>query len=825
MKMMMPWPNPAAARAFCAAAFASATLAAAAATWSPADSTDSLTNELVVAAGETYTLTAEDAERLGSTCLHVTGEGTVVGTADFAAFTGSIRLSNGTYRHMAYGGLGSTNATHTGSLVIDGGTLDNRLYVSSDWVNHDITSVPVGLTVYLSGEGYQGEGAIRGGTQYFARTVVLTGDALITGGVQFRHCYLYNKGDPAAKLTVKDATLGLVCLWGGDGMAGGEVEVLGNGGFYLSDNIVPFTGSTIRFGDRAALSLFDFGGTKNTVTPTAPFGKDFSAALVFSGASWIQSVDKCPSLDTKGASLKDDKNRFAGAVTLEDGLHDIMFTKDEAGIAFDGAVGGEGGFRASTNSAAKAGWLRLSNAANTFAGGVGVRGTAQEDGTFLGGLSLLASGAAPVDGGAITLSNATLRLNNSVNGEQAYELPSIAVTDGGEILDNLAVKTNMTAKGLTKTGAGTLTLSSPIAFSELADVRGGTLRLAADPGALRGLKMWWRSVSALSASDVKTDDYYRGLDGDVSWAYRKWTNYGSGKEGDASYAQGYSYEGYIRIPGAENEDVTFNFISCLTRECKVTIDSTVVSHVNDNRNTLSGGVYVGNYTRLGIAPTFTMKAGWHKIAVFMKNSWNGTCGPIAANVSGAEVWPANFGIGVDWQGRCTTNTADYAKLQDPGDGSLLRWSHDETLTRPRFGGGVAFAAGTVFDLGGSSTALSVPSLAGTPTIRNGALKVASTAWSLRAGDVADGKPLTVESGSSLLFGEAGSVVTVSIAPGALRGLHGEDGKVKILAWAGAAERPANSFVASDALKEARWNVLTEDDGVYLERCGFTVIIR
>ena len=804
------------------AAFAAFAGAASAATWNPADSTDSLTNELVVAAGETYTLTAEDAERLGSTCLHVTGEGTVVGTADFAAFTGSIRLSNGIYQHKEYGGLGSTNATHTGSLVIDGGTLDNRVYVTSDWNNHDITSVPVGLTVYLSGEGYQGEGAIRGGTQYFARTVVLTGDVLITGGVQFRHCYLYNKGDPAAKLTVKDATLGLVCLWGGDGMAGGEVEVLGNGGFYLSDDIVPFTGSTIRFRDNASLSLFNFGGSKNTATPTSPFGKDFSAALVFSGASWIQSQDNCLSLDAKGASLKDDKNRFAGAVTLEDGTHDIMFTKDEAGIAFDGAVGGEGGFRASTNSAAKAGWLRLSNAANTFAGGVGVRGTAQEDGTFLGGLSLLASGAAPVDGGAITLSNATLRLNNSVNGEQAYELPSIAVTDGGEILDNLAVKTNMTAKGLMKTGDGTLTLSSPIAFSELADVRGGTLKLAADPGALRGLKMWWRSVSALSASDVKTDDYYRGLDGDVSWAYRKWTNYGSGTQGDASYAQGYNYEGYIRIPGAENEDVKFNFISCLTRECKVTIDSTVVSHVNDSKNNLSGGVYVGNYTRLGIAPTFTMKAGWHKIAVFMKNSWNGTCGPLAANVSGVEVWPANFGIGVDWQGRCTTNTADYAKLQDPGDGSLLRWSHDETLTRPRFGGGVAFAAGTVFDLGGSSTVLSVPSLAGTPTIRNGALKVASNEWNLRAGDLARGKPLTVESGSSLLFGEAGSEVTVSIAPGALKGLHGE---VQLLAWASESERPDNAFVASDALKESGRNVEVREDGVYLGRRGGVLIIR
>ena len=75
-----------------------------AATWQTGD----LTNELVVAKGETYTLTAEDAARLGETCFYLTGEGTVVGTKAFAAFTGDVRLSKGVFQLKELGGLGRT---------------------------------------------------------------------------------------------------------------------------------------------------------------------------------------------------------------------------------------------------------------------------------------------------------------------------------------------------------------------------------------------------------------------------------------------------------------------------------------------------------------------------------------------------------------------------------------------------------------------------------------------------------------------------------------------------------------------------------------------
>ena len=132
-----------------------------------------------MAKGKTYTLTVEDATRLGETCLHLTGEGTVAGTKAFMGFMGDVRISNGIFQHKELGGLGDTSTVRrASSLVIDGGTLQNWVSRPNTWSLQDITSVPVKMGVYLSGMGYAGRGAIesRAGTENFARTICLAGD-------------------------------------------------------------------------------------------------------------------------------------------------------------------------------------------------------------------------------------------------------------------------------------------------------------------------------------------------------------------------------------------------------------------------------------------------------------------------------------------------------------------------------------------------------------------------------------------------------------------------------------------------------------------------
>ena len=200
--------------------------------------------------------------------------------------------------------------------------------------------------------------------------------------------------------------------------------------------------------------------------------------------------------------------------------------------------------------------------------------------------------------------------------------------------------------------------------------------------------------------------------------------------------------------------VTCNFISSIARYSSLVIDGQYVTKVSDNNDDMTGKTL--GYKRCVVGPQVTLAAGWHSILVYMGNTWNATAGGVDC---GKPVWPANFGFGVDWQGRCEANTANYMKLLDPGDGSFLRTAEDKakldpTPFRPTFHGAVSFGPGTVLDVNDTVpyTPVVLPELKGLPTIRNGAVTVTSPTWTVRASDFAAGvKPLTVEAGASLTF--------------------------------------------------------------------------
>ena len=190
--------------------------------------------------------------------------------------------------------------------------------------------------------------------------------------------------------------------------------------------------------------------------------------------------------------------------------------------------------------------------------------------------------------------------------------------------------------------------------------------------------------------------------------------------------------------------------------------------------------------------------------------------------------------GVGWQARCVTNTAYYAKLQDPGDGSFLRISldsksvFDPTPHRPTFGGAVKFGSGTVLDIADVEpyTPVVLPSLAGVPTIRNGAVRVASSTWMLREGDLTGGVPLTIEASASLAF--PSGAVTVTAEGDDLAFLVNTVTSVSypILTAADDAAFPSGTFQLPDALKRARWHLKREGNTLYLDHIlGLTVILR
>lgn len=774
--------------------------------------TGDLTNELQVASRETYTLTENDAATLGSKCLHLTGEGTVVGNAAFTNFTGNVRISNGIFRYDAHGGLGIEDSTPR-ELKIDGtGTLCNKVYAPN---NHTweggYPSIPLNMKVYLEGDGYQGKGAILNeeSSENIAHNVELTGDTKLASSwktFQFRYANLKMNG---YKITCLPNTwLGFVANSSIEDPAGDIY--LDRGELFLSDNGYPkHSTKSIWYLKDSQIKLLSFDGEPSgKVTP-----------INFEGDSSLKASGGLPQLDKD----KGGRNRLQGDVVLNGNVKLIF--EGNTGVALDGVVSGEKGFVWASGS----GYLMLSNTNNTFKGGVNIAGLKESDSSFKGGLSLIGNGSLPKDGGAVTLNNASLILNSYLQWDTAnktiysseYDLPQITVEGGAVICDSNLLK-RVSAKSLVKNGEGTALLSPAITFENLVEVNGGTLKLAEAAKVNSGLYWWWQQSRDLSA----TEENCIGVDDKLTYAYENWPYNGSGGKNDPSFNQCFVYKGYVRIPGEKGTDVKFNFLTSITRACRIKIDDTIVSYAEDDSSKIAGMVSIGSWTRFWIAPAFTMKAGWHRVEILLKNWYDSSCGPkgqkvaVGTDESGNTIyatWPWNFGIGVDWEGRCTTNSANYVKLQDPGDGSVFRRVEPENIQVAIFNSGIAFAAGTILDVNNpSGPAVETSALIGSPTIMNGAVHVAATEWRLRKGDIAPNKPLMVTESAALSFGEANADVAVNVNADAIAALkEAKIHSIKILAWANESVKPANKFLTGATTRASHWLVKNLDDGVYI----------
>ena len=241
----------------------------------------------------------------------------------------------------------------------------------------------------------------------------------------------------------------------------------------------------------------------------------------------------------------------------------------------------------------------------------------------------------------------------------------------------------------------------------------------------------------------------------VSFAYRAWPAV-------PTFNTCYYYTGYIRVPGEEGETVTLNCISSIARTTHLRIGDTDVIKFNDQTDLIDNEKLASNdWSRFRMGRQRTLTAGWHPLFLEMHNWHDTTRGPQPNTGKG---WQANFGIGIDWQGRCVTNPVYYAKLVDPGDGSFLRPAMtkeevDQAAYRPAFDGPATFGPGTSIDFG--DAAPYVPfvfnGLSGCPAITNGELVVSNT-WTVAHAQVA-AQPLTVAAGSKLAFA-AGTTLAI-----------------------------------------------------------------
>lgn len=693
-----------------------------------------------VPADETYTLTSDDVSaamsgdnlnypfaKQGAGCL-------VVGDV-MADYPNDIYILEGQYKAVAKTSFG----TSAGVTYVDGGTLWSTL------------AAPAGYdpaygneAFHLKGTGCDNLGALRHTDAYcmnFANQggVVFDGDVRVTGShyIEFRYGTVDCNGHALTVAMDDGIMFRFVAL-----------EVANPGSITVESGTFSFE-SSVGTGDTAKSVTVEAGGTLHLNMLSSAL----ESQLVLKDGASIGISDGFYDRQTQGQI--GELNNWAGTVAAE-AMTPVVFRKDGCVFNLLGAVSGAGGFTVSGG-----GYLQFANTNNTFAGGVCATGIvdAATDAP-IGGVSVVKTSvtdkasaflqdpfaALPPNGDPVRLENAQLGLFNN-----CYAALPDVVADGRCVITGDSALVKATIKSLSKTGSGTLTISGPFHVTGAAEISAGTLRFGSHvPCGLNWYYKWMPTWDVSTA--IPSDVPFVGVDrSGVSYAYdRKWPTT-EGNPGNGTHDQVHYYTGYIRIPGEEGAEVSCNFVSSMARYAYVVIDGTEVVRVDDNIDKLTE-TDIG-YSRFYVGPQVVLTAGWKPIFIRIGNRYDNVSGPLYNTDKG---WEGQFGLGVDWSGRCEATPGNYAKFLDPGDGSFLRPTLDGLDSTgfgcPSFDGSVAFAPGTVFDVNDTApfTPVAIASLVGVPAITNGEVHVSGT-WTLRAADVTGGVPLTVAAGSTLKF--------------------------------------------------------------------------
>ena len=707
---------------------------------------------------ETYTLTAEDVATMMSADyvtypLVKAGAGTLVVGDVMADYTNAIYILDGQYKATAATSFG----TMDGVTYVDGGTLWSTLNAPSTWTSSGGYPAYGAEIFHLKGTGYNNLGAIRqtgGYCQNFAATgkIILDGDIRVTGTTQleFRYGNIYcNSNTIVVAMDNANAMFRFVAV--GVNTPGNVKVESGRFGLESSTGTGSATYSvTVEPGAQLYLS------NVLSLQQRTLWLKDGANIGIGNGSFTVGAISIT--------------NQWAGPVTVDGDTPVNFIYAGIRGLNLTGAISGDGGFTASGG-----GYVQFSNPNNTFAGGVSVTGkVGVAAGVITGGVSAVKTestglrymtpfAAIPTNGAPIRINNARLGVYNA----RVVDFPDV-FADGRACVTGSPALVKGTLKSLTKTGPDALTIYGPFRVLGTTDVQGGTLRFGTRvPDVPTGLNWYytWGNTRGSDSAGVPSSVPFRCVEPTgAAFAYKGWPST-SGENGASTHYQANYYTGYVRVPGEEGEDVTCSFISSIARYVHLRIGGTLVADQRDNVNWISGKGVTTDYNRFTVTGPFTLKAGWQTFELYMGNNWNGTSGPLPNTGLG---WVSNFGIGVDWQARCVTNSANYVKFLDPGDGSFLRPTlagkadvDPAGYPRPSFGGAVAFGPGTVFDVGDVApyTPVTVPALTGVPTVMNGEVHVTNTTWTLRAADVAAGQPLTVASGAKVKFA-AGTTIMV-----------------------------------------------------------------
>ena len=425
------------------------------------------------------------------------------------------------------------------------------------------------------------------------------------------------------------------------------------------------------------------------------------------------------------------------------------------------------------------GWLQFNAANPAFTGSICINnGTAL--GAVFAGLALNDAGAITPAASELAFTNATLRL--AANGQ--YELPKLSFhavrinqtlrlpVTGDQALGWDRPATGSTAAGLRISGGKSLSVEGDISVTGVLEVASGCLELPGNPHA-----------GFIGGYYNKPVSYWGNyVQGRVSGATGWFTNsivraplqLYSTKTGSIGASNCVTCVGYVWNRSGVAQNWTFAF--AVKSRVKFVFGSTLEEFLSDQADTSDTYLWKSDSTAYTEPNrrTVTVQPGANIIGLRFGAGVDGGGAKTAAELNQAQ-WRDGFGVGVDRQGRNSTNAADYEPLADPGDGSFITVSADGSLPNAEPEWKLSFshlkiAPGAVLEAKGNDLALKT--VEGVGTVRNGAgyfkgRLAISDSWTVSAMDIAAGNCLSVTDGS-ISFGENCTFDLSDIAPGVLR---------------------------------------------------------
>ncbi|MGN0851965.1 MAG: hypothetical protein ACI4Q3_01155 [Kiritimatiellia bacterium] len=751
--------------------FAFTPVVEATATWTE----DAEADALVLTVLGTYELTDADAARInGTTCANLVkrGSGTVIG-APIPDFKGNLTVESGVYRlaHQYDCGADSNGWIR----VCEGATLEIRGFA-------DVTNprALTGKTIYTSGNGYNNMGAIAGGCSWNSCSkcrFILEGDSYYTADGELNFIdYIDLAGHT---LKGRQAT-----TWQRWGLSGNTIT-----NSAATPAAFEFVGGLLR---SETMSTFRGTATDGTVTIASDSSSWVVCVPTYGLTSaWPLQLGPKASYSARGIANPTNSEygtlkgplTFSGAVRLatdvRDGIPSIANVK--------GTLTGSG-------TTDIGGWVNYHTTANDYAGTVTVvRSNEFASAAYRAGIGLKAG--AVYSAAQTTFVNADLDLTvgaaQTLRGSICFTGDDQCRLTGGNPAGDRAKLALVR-----KEGAGELLLSGGVSVTGRLEVASGTVRfptradylpVVGKPGLMGSItnEVIWSFTSPDEDGCVYDTYYPKGLEINSRWD-------GTNVLGPrTTFARGYVWN---RTDADARWTFKPNHNDCIW----LWIDGVQI--------------FSAQRTSWDNLQTVTLTPGPHRIEIITTSSQTSS-GPLFIK------WVNGLGslydsLPVDFEGRGETTAANYAQFLDPGDGSLFTVdaATTEELTDPFWLADIdtmAFAPGTVFDVGGYDYA--VTALEGFPTISNVGTFTVRSSWLLDDAGIAAGRPLAV---AGTLVCDAGAVIGLKtpwsrLSPAALTQL---DAGLTIATAAAFAGTPA----LSDELRAAGAELSLAADGLSLE---------